>query len=320
MNNTNTEILYVSIDTEFVEKEFVSLQMVFVKNRKEVEKRIIINKSFLSPSVTERVDDFCEKAEILFFPEDRTDTSLLVVPHIIDFIAENYNEEEISSSKFTVNLLFFYSFKDLEFCFGFENLKNYLTLEKPRGNKNWILQGRSIMGKLKKETTIPASGIKFRFRDLKGFAQFGLLELASSLGFQMENKGDLDEYKCRMDLALQEHPETFVKYAMGDAEILYPILNKMMNYTNDILLKSLRLPYFMRFTPHTMKYSNGSLVATSFEKYIEYYSCGKPKNWSEYKERKRKVELAFAKLSVLKISSNRYGEYLHFSWKEWRTI
>jgi hypothetical protein len=52
MENTNTEILYVSIDTEFVEKEFVSLQMVFIKNRKQVEKRIIINKSFLSPSLS----------------------------------------------------------------------------------------------------------------------------------------------------------------------------------------------------------------------------------------------------------------------------
>lgn len=61
---------------------------------------------------------------------------------------EHYSRESLKKDYFQCNLLFFYSFKDLEYSFGFDQLKDHLTLQKPKRGKNWILQTRAIMGGL----------------------------------------------------------------------------------------------------------------------------------------------------------------------------
>jgi hypothetical protein len=95
---------------------------------------------------------------------------------------------------------------------------------------------------------------------------------------------------------------------MEDALILYPIFQKMLNLTNSILTNSLKMPKMFEFRDWNMKYSNGYLVASSFDKFIRFYSCGKPKYRYQYDQKRLKMQAAFAKLSLLPIYSKKYGE------------
>lgn len=96
-----------------------------------------------------------------------------------------------------------------------------------------------------------------------------------------------------MDLALVEQTETFIRYALDDALVLYPIFQKMIAYTNSIMKNSLGMPSYFQYSEETMKYSNGSLVASTFEKFLYFYCCGKPKTYKAYSEKMLKVKCAF---------------------------
>lgn len=162
---------------------------------------------------------------------------------------------------------------------------------------------------------------------MKGFSQFGLAQLATTLGLQMPEKTSLDHYKTSMDKALLEEPELFVRYGIQDAEILFPIFENMIQYTNSILTNSFKMPYNLLFNRYTMCYSTGRLVSEIFERYIYFYFCGKPSTSKDYFSKELKVKAAFAKLSILRMGSKKYDEqvenwnelFSHTNWSDLKT-
>ncbi len=97
--------------------------------------------------------------------------------------------------------------------------------------KKGLSQKRNIKGSIQ----IQQNNFQYRIilRDLFGYNQYGLKSLAESVGL---NKIDeLDSYKTKMDKALIEKPELFIKYSMNDAELLIDIFYKKIDSFNELL-------------------------------------------------------------------------------------
>lgn len=144
MNYISTLRVFLSIDTEFTDSKFVSIQYTInAKNRNE-KRGIIFNKEILSEEQSLQLLEICDKKNIESYQFEYSDEKILIHPIVENYIIENFGEKELGSFQFQVNVLFFYSCKDLEYTFGYENLEPYFTLEKPNGNQNWLLQTRSV--------------------------------------------------------------------------------------------------------------------------------------------------------------------------------
>ncbi len=144
-----------------------------------------------------------------------------------------------------VNFIFFFSWKDIIACFGFENLRPYFVGK----NKNpkydgYFRQQNNIYGystyeyaSIYFETPII---IKYILKDVFGCSNGSLQSLIDSAGLSdnfSSDKKEMDAYKTNMGLALIEQPSSFVKYAMNDAVVLSSILNTKIENSNSILIE-----------------------------------------------------------------------------------
>jgi hypothetical protein len=265
------------VDTEFTKKEDVSLQVSFYHNHQLLEKWIVFNTKLVDDELEEKLISICEKDEIsCFFHEFHDDTSIL---HrlVSGLIRRNFPEEEFSDTNFLVNLLFFYSPKDIEYSFGFNRIKQFFKKKQPKKNTPFIIQDRAIRGSFPIHREKYPFKVRYRLRDLKGYTNLSLKALANSLSIEMNAKNELDAYKTNMDFALRLKPELFVKYAIDDSLVLYQIFEKSIEILNNLLSECLELPKFYAYNLETMKYSNGSLVSDIFIKYLNYWTIKKIK-------------------------------------------
>lgn len=166
----------------------------------------------------------------------------------------------------------FYSFHDLGFAFGWQNVENQLREELHSKRKKKIEQHRSITGTLKIADSFSSRLNHWKIRDLSGLTNTGLKDFASSLGTDMNAKTLLDDLKSRMDLALLTRTEVFLDYSLDDVLVLEEISKRFLTLVNNILSKTLLFPDRLLFTESTLPLTTGSLVAKTFEKYIFYHA------------------------------------------------
>jgi hypothetical protein len=198
----NTKNIFVAIDGEWTEKEFVSLQFIYYLNGKAISKNIIFNSELLESKKKGEIEKECAKQGINAYFEKYDDDRSFLHEHTESMISNNFSPEMIKKKNFIVNVLFFYSFKDLQYGFGFNNLRPFFTDKPKYGNNPWILQSRAIMGKLLLSSEKLDKTIVYRFRDLKGYTNSSLVELANSLGVEMLSKESLRldrYYEGRLD-------------------------------------------------------------------------------------------------------------------------
>lgn len=153
------------------------------------------------------------------------------------------------SPKTPINFLMFYSPKDLEYAFGFDNI-NPLYLD------GSITQKRNIKGyklDLGNKTTI---------YDLKGWASESLAKLAEAVGLKMKNKESMDEYKTRMDRGLIEKTHEFLDYALDDVMVLFSIQTNFTKLVGDVC------EFLDVDPPAKLPGTVGALVAKVFEEFI----------------------------------------------------
>lgn len=93
----------------------------------------------------------------------------------------------------------------------------------------------------------------------------GLKDFGSSLGLSMDHKSELDDYKICMEQALIEKTITFLDYARDDVRKLELIFKGFLNFTNELILNTLKMPSKYLFTAETIPLTTGKLVATVFE-------------------------------------------------------
>jgi hypothetical protein len=218
----------------------------------------------------------------------------------------------------------FFSFQDLNFAFGWNNVEKQLKNEISSKSKRKIEQRRSITGTLKIEDYSSSRQNRWRIRDLSGVTNMSLKDFAASLGIEMKDKGKLDDLKSCMDVALLNKTEIFLDYALGDVFVLEEIYFSFLSLVNDTLSNVLGLPSKFLFTEKTLPLTTGSLVAETFERYIFhhsqtnsqklYYNFLKKKNITNLPDKKigsnTSFYLALWSLSLFKKSSTKKSEYL----------
>jgi hypothetical protein len=88
----------------------------------------------------------------------------------------------------------------------------------------------------------------------------------------MTNKHLLDDLKSSMDVALTTRTKIFLDYALDDVVILKQIKESFVRLVNDVLRKTLGLPWYLSFTGKDIPKTMGRLVAESFERFIIHSS------------------------------------------------
>jgi hypothetical protein len=167
----------------------------------------------------------------------------------------------------SLDLVFFYSPRDLEYLFGHSYLSSYYTQKIPKGkDPTYIIQKRSIFGRIKMYTGYGI--ITIRFRDLYGWSTGGLQSLMASVGIDSKTKSILDGFKSRMEIAVRDHFTEFMTYAINDIIVLDKIVNLQVKRVNQLMLDVWGIPIFFHFHRDTIPYTNGALVAAIFERFI----------------------------------------------------
>ncbi|MBW4444400.1 MAG: hypothetical protein KME10_24905 [Plectolyngbya sp. WJT66-NPBG17] len=164
-----------------------------------------------------------------------------------------------------IRLLLFYSPKDLRFSLGKSQMEYYYLdnrIVKKRGIKN--RRGALIIGE----------NCQIKIHDLAGWAPRGLADLAAAVGVEMTDKHELDSYKWRMGDAVQELPEVFLRYAMGDTTALIGIFEKYVLLAKKVQ-RILGLPEEELFTEETIPQTNGTIVAKTLNLYIRNQASNK---------------------------------------------
>ncbi|MBD1825496.1 hypothetical protein H6F51_23790 [Cyanobacteria bacterium FACHB-DQ100] len=184
-----------------------------------------------------------------------------------------------------IRLLMFFSARDLRYAFGKKQAEYYYTnkqLVKMRGIKN--RKGPLTIGE----------GNQISIHDLAGWAAKGLAQLTAAVGVEMADKHELDDYKCRMDEALVKHPETFLRYAMGDTTALVSIFEEYVKLVRKVQ-ETLGIPEEDWFTEDTIAQTVGTLTSEVLYTHIRNQASNK-----------QAFDFALKKLGILNSGAKNY--------------
>lgn len=246
----------------------VSVQVLIKFPKHKSRKFIVINETYQNKLDLNLIKNWSKSndciVEFLPITQNTNVIHLLLEKYFLqDLTTENIEKFKISG---TVHM--FYSFQDLGFAFGWNNVIKQLKEsidKKPRGR---IEQRRSITGTLKIRSEDFITSADWKIHDLCGWTNSSLKDLASGLGIDMTNKDSLDDLKSSMDLALITRTEIFLNYALDDVVVLKQIKESFVNMVNEVLKKTLDLPWYLTFTGKNIPKTMGRLVAESFERFL----------------------------------------------------
>ena len=241
--NTDRTI-YCFCDSEF-EKDWISVNLLFVYHNTK-RHYTVFNKDYnYKPA----------------FKEALADKSL--TPLISDFnpfqtaLAHFLNEIDGKKAK-KLYFYYFFSSKDLEYAFGWDKVEPAWKAGRSIDceSKDKLILNRSTSGQLVVcEKTV-------YIKDMSGFINGSLKDLATQQGVPMKSKDSLDECKSCMSKALADYPETFVQYAKEDAEVLIMILEKKIKNTNNVVEQLTGEKDY--FNEDNLPMTTGSLVSKVF--------------------------------------------------------
>jgi hypothetical protein len=157
-----------------------------------------------------------------------------------------------------VELLLYYSPKDLEYSVGWEFMKElYERTKKP------ITQKRNLRGKFE------LAGVDVTLFDLKGWGT-SLANLADSVGVEIKDKSLMDDYKASMRDGYIERPEDAFYYARGDVDVLHRIRHEFIKNVQWVRHDVIGIPRVGECDPfEDLPKTTGSLVAHEFLKWLK---------------------------------------------------
>ncbi len=110
-----------------------------------------------------------------------------------------------------------------------------------------------------------------RLIDLAGLAgKCSLERFAASLGLEMPNKSDMDQYKSKMMTGLLRRPEAFLTYAIDDARVLLKSFEAFVVFMSQVTTEVLGLPEEDAWTQDNIPTTVGRLIARTFQKWLEH--------------------------------------------------
>lgn len=199
MNEWSPPTIIICIDSEFHNRDVLTLQVVVYFKGRQITKHIFVCDRERSELLERENKSFFKKHSIkvqfVKFGDD-----INVVDTYLRHIVETRIPEAIHPrSGVSVSVYFFYSPKDLEFAFGFNNIKNLFCKYRPKGKSPFLLQHRAIYGKITTQPTLESPfKVNYKMHDLAGWSQGKLSKLAASVDVPMESKSSLDDYKTNI--------------------------------------------------------------------------------------------------------------------------
>ena len=196
--------------------------------------------------------------------------------NIIDdlYIPQNFQEILKSKKVFDVEILCYFSPKDLWLAFGYKNIKPFFEKQKVNFNSQFIPQNSNMMGNFNFQHN-------YRLIDLYGWnsgQKGGLLNLAGSLNIEMSNKKIFDDCKDKMHRPLRECPLDFVRYAAFDAKVLVKVYFEKILQHNKMIKEILGLHYEFRILRSEFPTTCGSLVNKTFSRVLYNFSKKEDRN------------------------------------------
>jgi hypothetical protein len=261
---SQTKAITVSIDSEFTDSHFLSLQIYIESWDLKI---FVINTCLIDYYPTRKKEYFkiqTEAAEMVdfVFCKDLDDHYVSALHEVLIEICKLRGEE---MPKVVYTLLFF-SFFDVYAAFGWDESMFYRS--RNQSQLDWLERKRAMSGQLFRDNT------KYEIKDVKGLGSGGLTEFAQSLGFVMENKSALDLFKNnKMHIAmLSRHAsrrKLFIRYGMDDCVILPKLLNRFTEAMQEICKHELKFPEHL--IPENFPMTIGSVVSKIFEQFIFIY-------------------------------------------------
>lgn len=164
--------------------------------------------------------------------------------------------------KLYCNILCYYSPKDIWVGFGYNNVKDFMMRGFGQNSKSYIDQRRGIKGSFSFQH-------RYLIKDLYGLnsgVKGGLKAVAGSLNIPLADKGLLDGYKEIMSAAVKFHPVDYIKYAIGDVQVLNPILRQKINNHNKLLTDTFQMKKESLFNEFDFPLTQGSLINKTYLK------------------------------------------------------
>jgi hypothetical protein len=173
----------------------------------------------------------------------RDDTTSLLA-----FVLKQWGMEDVGK----VRLLFYYSPRDVEYALSWQDLHHAIHSGKVRQHNH--LSGRVGPALL---------------RDVAGWAgKEPLYRLANSLGVAMPAKTSMDDYKTNMLRGLNERPDSFLRYAIGDVRVLLDVYQCFVTFVRQIQQDVLQMKDAVLFNHDNTPMTSGRLVALLFERWL----------------------------------------------------
>jgi hypothetical protein len=203
-----------------------------------------------------------------------------------------YQVAEIASQ---VTVMMYYSPKDVEAMLGPQVWRDILlSPQRP------VSKLRNLTGEFSHE------GTRYSLMDCVGAFQGSLDKAMESVGIDSPYKSlvtDCGHDKGRMDAFMNECPNEFLRYAIGDTIFLAEMMRKRVEQVNKVIAEALG-PDVVTYTLDNFPRSSGSLVAKTFEAWLlkEYpemmrivlqmTDANNDKDWKALKDLKKKVQEA----------------------------
>lgn len=298
-----TSKINVFIDAEWVDKKhIVSLQVLIQTPGLRDKKYIIFNR--LHHALLLRrgyYDSYLKKHDctILFDEfDDHTDRlTALIFKHLFQ---SNY---QVQNVKIKCNLFFFFSSKDIWIALGWDTFKN-LIISENGSSKGIITQKRNLMGTFCLDYGDDFTVI-YTLKDVSGWTNTSLETFAEGLGIATSTKKLVDDYKDRMDYALEHFTDDFIKYAINDVVLLRQIVTAKIGLVNWLTKDVLKIP--LEFSRDTIPMTQGRLVSSIFEFYLSNLADKETLGLDMNPEILLKA--AYAKLGVLDPDSKNYSKF-----------
>ncbi|AUT00884.1 hypothetical protein CLI64_11015 [Nostoc sp. CENA543] len=209
--------------------------------------------------------------------------------NLIEYILNDCDKDRQHKN---INLLMFYSPKDLEYAFGWDFIQ-------PLYMSGAIQQKRNISCRPPFVLEVNEHKYTVDIKDMKGWSgNSGLKALADAVGVKMQSKAGMDSYKTHMRDGLEAFPDLFAAYSMGDVDDLLSIYSAFVELVRWVQHEVIGLPKEMCFNEENIPMTTGSLVAKTLESWI--YCQGD----------RREIEFAIKKLGLLDSSDKEHKKNL----------
>jgi len=285
------EPIFVNIDSEFQDDEFLTLQ-ILVKTPQGVKLFLYYN-SLFTELFESRQETYLQTFEKsfpnslfpIFVPWDyRKDTAEVEEMIFFDLmkriglVHENQENENLVDEnevlkdenevlKFLVQISFFYSLRDLYYLFSDSYIAQFFS--KGFGKIDYITKKNSHFGKWNLE--VKNSKISIVLHDFYGLSSSGFENLLNTLGVKNNFKSSPLK-KSSMKTELIENFEVFVNYALADVISLAECEEKLLEnveYIANEVLKIKKPTYIPGVKPSPV--TCGRLVNDLFESFLESY-------------------------------------------------